>query len=157
MEIEAGPVTPTDDETISLNVSNLSFYPTANATIEKPLEALRYHLSLVNLDFFLPFYYGPSRKLRDLDGSPLKSVSLTARGGELVGVFGAFQERHELIQLLTGRKKTGTFDGSISLRGGSVADTSFYYNSVTLVQKVIVLYASFVFIFIFLITTATSS
>jgi len=135
-EIEAAK-TPTEvTEATSLNVSDLSFTPSTNY-IERPLEYVRYHLSLVNLDFLLPFYYGPTKVHRNVDGVPLRNVTFTAFSGELVGVLGSELERRELVHLLTGRKKTGSYDGSISLRGNGIAADSYYYNSVTFVQKVI--------------------
>lgn len=121
-------------EPTTLNVSNLSYTP-ASKFIKTHLEYIRYKLTLVQLDWLLPFYKGENRKLLLL-GAPLRNVNFTAFSGELVALIGTEPERLEIVQLLTGRKKEGTFDGFISLRGSEIPKDSYYYNHVTYVQKV---------------------
>jgi hypothetical protein len=123
-----------DGEITSLNVSNLSYTP-ASKVVKTSLEYVRYNLTLVNLDWLIPFYKGENRKLHRL-GAPLRNVNFTAFGGELVALHGSAPERLEVVQLLTGRKKEGSYDGFISLRGAKIPANSYYYNNVTYVQKV---------------------
>jgi hypothetical protein len=118
----------------SINVSNLVYLPDRKL-FKKYLEYLRYELTLVNLQWLLPFYKGEHRKML-LMGAPLHNVSFKANSGELTAVLGDELERRELIELLTGRKKGGKFDGNISLSGADIPPSSYYYDHVTFVQKV---------------------
>lgn len=121
-------------EIVSINVSNLSYVPNLKF-FKKYLELVRYELSRNNLGWLIPFYKGEHRKML-LMGAPLRNVNFTAFAGELTVLLGAEMERREIVELLTGRKKEGTFDGSISLRGGDISSNSYYYDHVTHVQKV---------------------
>eukprot|EP01032_Pedospumella_encystans_P023094 gene23094-26150_t len=68
-------------------------------------------------------------------GAPLRNISFRAFSGELTAILGDETERGEIIELLTGRKKNGSYDGSISLCGGDIKQGSYYYDHVTFVQK----------------------
>ena len=129
-ELEA----PVSDNVTCINVSNLTYIPDRKL-IKKYLEYLRYELTLVNLAWLLPFYKGEHRKMLLL-GAPLRNVSFKASSGELTAILGDETERREIIELLTGRKKTGKFDGHISLSGGDIGPASYYYDHVAFVQKV---------------------
>ena len=123
-----------ESDVTSINVSNLSFMP-SKKFLKTYLEYLRYELTLVNLAWLLPFYKGEHRKLLLL-GAKLHNISFKATSGELTAILGDETERREIIELLTGRKKSGSYDGHISLCGGSIDATSYYYDNVTFVQKV---------------------
>ena len=129
-ELESQPTT----DVASINVSNLTYMP-SKKFFKKYLEYVRYELTLVNLAWLMPFYKGEHRKLQ-LMGAPLRNISFKAYSGELTAILGDETERREIIELLTGRKKTGTYDGSISLSGLNAAN-SYYYDHVTFIQKVI--------------------
>lgn len=121
-------------ELASINVSNLSYVPNRKI-FKKYLELIRYQLSVMNLGWLIPFYKGEHRKML-LMGAPLRNISFSAFAGELCVILGAETERREIVQLMTGRKKEGTFDGSISLRGGNIPSNAYYYDYVAYVQKV---------------------
>jgi hypothetical protein len=124
----------TSTEPTSINVSNLTYMP-SRKLFKKYLEYIRYELTLVNLAWLLPFYKGEHRKMLLL-GAPLRNISFKALSGELTAILGDETERREIIELMTGRKKSGTFDGSISLCGENIAPKSYYYDHVAFVQKV---------------------
>lgn len=71
-----------------------------------------------------------------LMGAPLRNVSFKANSGELTAIIGDEMERREIIELMTGRKKSGSYDGSISLCGGGIDGQSYYYENTAFVQKV---------------------
>jgi hypothetical protein len=121
-------------EIASINVCNLSYVPNLKL-IKQYLEYVRYQLSVMNLGWLIPFYKGEHRKML-LMGAPLRNITFTAFAGELTVILGAEMERREIVQLMTGRKKEGTFDGSISLRGATIPANSYYYDHVTYVQTV---------------------
>lgn len=121
-------------EISSINVSNLSYVPSRNI-VKKYLETLRYNLTLYNMGWLIPFYKGENRKLQLL-GAPLYNVTFAAFSGELTVLLGSEPERLEVIQLMAGRRKEGTFDGHISLRGGEIPSNAYYYDNVAYVQKV---------------------
>lgn len=118
----------------TLHVSNLKYFPD-NQFLKKHLENLRYNLSLYNLSWLLPFYAGKKREKKIL-GLELHCINFKASSGELVGILGDNLERTEIVQLLTGRKTTGTFDGHISLSGDDINNNSYYYLLIAFVQKV---------------------
>lgn len=121
-------------EPTSINVSNLTFIP-SRKLFKKYLEYVRYELTLVNLAWLLPFYKGEHRKMLLL-GAPLRNITFKATSGELTAIVGDELERREIIELMTGRKKSGTYEGSISLSGAGIDGKSYYYDYVTFVQKV---------------------
>jgi hypothetical protein len=122
----------------SVNVANLTFVP-SRKPLKKYLEYVRYELTLVNMAWLLPFYKGEHRKML-LMGAPLRNVSFRAISGELTAIIGDEMERREVVELMTGRKKSGTFDGSISLCGENIHSKSYYYDHIAFVQKVYVQY-----------------
>jgi hypothetical protein len=122
----------------SVNVTNLTFIP-SRKPLKKYLEYVRYELTLVNMAWLLPFYKGEHRKML-LMGAPLRNVSFRAISGELTAIIGDEMERREVVELMTGRKKSGTFDGSISLCGENIDSKSYYYDHIAFVQKVYVQY-----------------
>ena len=134
MEVFQNELESAVSETTSINVSNLSYMP-SRKLFKKYLEYIRYELTLVNLAWLLPFYKGEHRKMLLL-GAPLRNISFKALSGELTAILGDETERREIIELMTGRKKSGTFDGSISLCGENIAPKSYYYDHVAFVQKV---------------------
>lgn len=121
-------------EVTSINVCNLSYVPNRKF-FKQYLEYARYQLSIRNLGWLIPFYKGEHRKML-LMGAHLRNLTFTAFSGELTVLLGGEMERREIVQLLTGRKKEGTFDGSISLRGANIPANSYYYDHVAHVQKV---------------------
>ena len=131
VDLEA-TVAPHDE--VSLHISELSFLPSSKPVL-KMAEYVRYHLTLMNLGWLLLSYKGPSRK-ELLHGAELRSMNITAHTGELVAVLGNAVERFELVQLLVGRKKSGKFDGNISLSGKNIAADSNYYDHVGFVPQV---------------------
>lgn len=132
LQSELESQTPSRPTTV--HVSNLVYIPDRKL-FKKYLEYVRYELTLVNLAWLLPFYKGEHRKML-LMGAPLRNVSFKAVAGELTAILGDELERREVIELMTGRKKTGTYDGYISLNGESIDPKSYYYDHVTFVQKV---------------------
>lgn len=134
MEVFQNELEAPTSETTSINVSNLTYMP-SRKLLKKYLEYIRYELTLVNLAWLLPFYKGEHRKML-LMGAPLHNISFKATSGELTAILGDEIERREIIELLTGRKKTGQFDGHISLCGSDISLGSYYYDHVSFVQKV---------------------
>mmetsp|Transcript_15970 Transcript_15970/g.35350 ORF Transcript_15970/g.35350 Transcript_15970/m.35350 type:complete len:855 (-) Transcript_15970:2032-4596(-) len=118
---------------VSVNVSNLNYMP-SRKFLKKNLEWLRYELTLLNLAWLMPYYTGVHRKLL-LMGAQVHNCTFKASSGELCALLGDEMERREVIELMTGRKKTGTFCGDISLSGGSLSAQSYYYDHVAFVQK----------------------
>jgi hypothetical protein len=121
-------------EVTSINVSNLSYVPNRKI-VKQYLEYARYQLSVMNLGWLIPFYKGEHRKML-LMGAPLRNITFSAFAGDMTVILGAEMERREIVQLLTGRKKEGTFDGHISMRGAEIPAGSYYLDHVAYVQKV---------------------
>lgn len=122
------------DDGFSLNVTDLSFTPDRQPLLIY-LEYLRQKLDYFGLSWIMPFYRGMTRK-QQLTGFELFNISFKAKCGELVALLGDDGDRYEVIQLLTGRKKTGRFDGHISLTGKSIPLQSYYYDHVAYVKMV---------------------
>lgn len=124
---------PGNRETFTLHVKNLQYVP-AHSLFEH-FEYVRYWLSTYNMSWLFPCYRGNHRELKP-KGSTIHCINFKAKTGELVGVLGSSVERFELMHLLAGRKKTGFFDGHISLTGGTINRSTFYYDNIAFVQKV---------------------
>jgi hypothetical protein len=129
---------PGNREIFTLHVKNLQYLP-AHSLFEH-FEYARYWLSTYNMSWLFPCYRGKHRELK-LKGSTIHCINFKAKTGELVGVLGSSVERFELMHLLAGRKKTGFFDGHISLTGGKINMSTFYYDNIAFVQKVRSYYA----------------
>jgi len=126
---------PGNRETFTLHVKNLQYVP-AHSFVDH-LEYARYWLSTYNLSWLFPCYRGKHRERKQKDSTNvIHSINFKAKTGELIGILGSSVERFELVHLLTGRKKTGFFDGHISLTGGSINRSTFYYDNVAFVQAV---------------------
>jgi hypothetical protein len=134
-----------NEDIVSLNVHNLSFLPDKKL-VKKYLELARYKLTLLNMDWLIPFYKGEHRKLMSL-GSPLYNVNFKALSGEVTGIVGDEVERREIIHLIAGREKGGKFDGNIFL-GGGAEKAPYYYDNVTFVQRVRCLFCASVLLYI---------
>lgn len=130
---------PGNREIFTLHVKNLQYVP-AHSLFEQ-FEYARYLLSTYNMSWLFPCYRGKHRELKQT-GSTIHCINFKAKTGELVGVLGSSVERFELMHLLAGRKKTGFFDGHISLAGGTINRSTFYYDNVAFVQKVRILLCS---------------
>lgn len=67
---------------------------------------------------------------------PLYRINFSAKSGEVTVIMGDRNERHNLMKLLTGRKRAGQFDGDITMTGPGLRPDSYYYDHVAFVQTV---------------------
>ncbi len=119
------------DEEFSLNVVNLSFRPSGKVFREY-VNAFKVKMFEYNVGWVLANF----KDVGNNTGANLYNVNFKAKGGELCAILGHRQERRELVDLIAGRKKNGTFDGDISLRGFKLSKSSEYHNNVGFVQAV---------------------
>lgn len=93
----------------SLNVSQLCYEPSRDL-ISIARQAC---ISKVGFLKFLP-----SKSVFRDDVSPLHNVTFAARGGKVTGIVGShISEQRTLLDLLSGRRKTGKYSGDIYLTG----------------------------------------
>lgn len=117
---------------LTLHVHNLSYQPSRQlANIDWVREKSRD----MKLGWLMPSIKGTKRS--QFHETELRRIHFSALGGEVTGIIGNRHERNELIQLVVGRKKTGTFEGNISLSGPGIKPTAYYYDQVAFVQTVI--------------------
>lgn len=108
---------------VALHVSNLSCRPKKN-TLRETYQKVQ-HSAIVK-QMFLP----------EIKDTFLRRVEFHAHGGEFVGILGSKDERNELIHLLAGQKKSGEFDGDISLSGSEISAENDYYSKVAFASQV---------------------
>jgi hypothetical protein len=119
------------DEEFSLNVVNLSYRPSGKAMREQ-INNFKVKMFQLNLGWVLANFNDIGKNT----GANLYNVNFKAKGGELTAILGNASERRELVDLIAGRKKNGTFDGDISLRGCKLSKSSEYHDNVGFVQSV---------------------
>lgn len=143
-----------------LHVKDLTFVP-RKTFARTATDFLRRYLTGVEIGWILP-----SLKKLDKDShhdAPLHRVHFSFKSGEVTALLGDKNERHTLINLLTGRQKTGQFDGDISLTGPGLRPDSYYYDNMAFVQSVSRLsycYFSYFWIsfsFLFVMVSATAA
>jgi hypothetical protein len=119
------------DEEFSLNVVNLSYRPSGKE-MKEHINNLKVKMFQLNLGWVLANF----KDIGNNTGANLYNINFKAKGGELTAILGRSSERRELVDLIAGRKKKGTFDGDISLRGCKLSKSSEYYDNVGFVQSV---------------------
>lgn len=125
-----------DQEYYSLHVIDLS-YSAGLSTLGKLIEFTKAKIIDYKLKWIIP-----SLRLKKSDihtDAPLQRVHFSAMGGEVTAVLGDSKERSELMNLLGGRKRYGRFDGDIRLSGPGLTNSTYYYDNMAYVQKVMLL------------------
>lgn len=118
----------------ALHVSNLIYHPPSNYA-KRFVEYTHMKMREWNFHKFLLPALGEVKKDIHVD-RPLFRVHFTAPAGELTAIIGDKDERHNLIQLLSSRKKTGLFSGDIFLSSNAILSNDYFYDKMAYVQKV---------------------
>ncbi|RYG69058.1 hypothetical protein EON64_03685 [archaeon] len=117
----------------TLHVQDLSFCP-PKTLLKQGTDFLRKNLNAVQFGWVLPSMKEVN-KPKHLD-APLHRVHFSTVSGEVTAILGNQHERTELIHLMSGRRKTGTYEGDIVLNGPDLRTESYYYDNIAFVQKV---------------------
>lgn len=127
IEAEAAP------EQCVFQVSDLSYTPPKRLG-RYLLDTFRRKLTEYNMNWVAPSLRAiNSNNFHDV---PLRRVNFSAVGGELTAIIGGSSDRHELINLLSGRMNSGEFDGQVLLSGPGITKGSYYYDKMAFVQRV---------------------
>eukprot|EP01031_Cornospumella_fuschlensis_P044287 gene44287-54159_t len=116
----------------ALHVQDLSFVP-PKTLLNQGTEFMRKKLNAVQFGWVLPSMKEVN-KPKHLN-APLHRVHFSAVSSEVTAILGNQHERAELIHLMSGRRKTGTFEGDIVLNGPALRNDSYYYDNMAFVQK----------------------
>lgn len=128
------------EEPFSVNVVNLE-YRQGGRIIRKAINDFKTQLAeYTNVGWVLANFQDFGKNTA---GSNLHNINFKANGGELTAILGKKEERREVTDFLAGRKKSGTFSGDVSMRGGKLTKSSKYHDNVAFVQAVRIIWCSF--------------
>jgi hypothetical protein len=120
-------------EHFTLHVTDLTFVP-SRSIFKKATEYLRTHLNAIQFGWVLPSF--KTVKNDEHWDAPIHRVQFSAMSGEVTAILGNKHERRELVHLLSGRRRTGAFDGDIQLNGPGINKDTYYYDKIAFVQSV---------------------
>jgi hypothetical protein len=130
-------------ERYSLHVLNFSYKPRRHV-VKETLVKVRREISKYYQGWLLPSL----RTLKPHQDLILHRLNFAARGGELTVCIGRDDEARELLHLISGRTKTGNFDGDIILSGPNVTPSTYYHDQVAFVPSVSLSFFSFLLFFL---------
>jgi hypothetical protein len=122
-----------DEQKFSLNVIDLSYTPPSSKFVRDQIEKALNFIAPLNIQWMFPNYRNIGKYSHHAE---LHRINFRADGGKITGIVGKLEERHELVRLLVGRNKHGTFSGDITMTGPTITANTDYIKNVGFVQRV---------------------